>query len=224
VPPAAQFVRSWPPRITAICVGICAAMAFGISCASARAQESRGESRVALTASVEKQEYCLQPDGRTNLRMALRLEFRNVSRGKILISQKSSTVDGMDIVDLASGNQPYPWPHITIDRTFPKTDAIVPASPGEEFAVLKPGKTMHSNAVVHVDLLHSKLPGGGLVNPGKYSVAVTVATWLDSDTAAAAARTQWHGHGYLISDDVTSAPVNFSVSANPQFRDCGYRE
>ena len=220
MPSATRLIRLWTSALAVVCAALAALVIFpGIAAA-----QTDGQVRVALTASIDKQEYCLQPDGRTNLRMTLRLEFRNVSRGKVVISQKSSTVDGMDIVDLASGSQPYPWPHITIDRTFPKADAIVPASPGEEYAVLKPGKTMHSNAVVHVDLLHSKLPGDGLVNPGKYSVAVTVATWLESDTAAAAARTQWRHSGYLISDDVKSAPVEFSISANPPFRDCGYRE
>jgi hypothetical protein len=221
VHPTIRFIRARTTAAAAVCAAFGALL---ILPANLRAQEIGAQARVALTATVEKQEYCLQPDGRTNLRLALQLEFHNVSQGKIVISQKSNTVDGMDIVDYTSGATANPWPHITIDRIPAKTDRAIPPSPGAEFAILKPGKTLHTNAVVHVDLLHSKLPGDGPVNPGKYSMAVVMATWLDTDVSAAAARTQWHKAGYLISDDVKSAPMEFSVSANPQFRDCGYHE
>lgn len=192
---------------------------------SASGQDSPGhQARLALSASIENQEYCLLPDGRTNLRLSLRLEFRNISNRKVILYEKSNFVDAMDITDFASGHEPLRWPRIPVDRVIPAGNSVIPATPPEDFAFLKPGKTLRTNTVVHIDLLHSKLPGGGLVNPGKYSLAVSVVTWNGTYDAADVARQQWRRLGFLIAADVTSAPVSFSISSNPQFRDCGWRE
>jgi hypothetical protein len=192
---------------------------------SASGQDSPGhQARLALSASIENQEYCLLPDGRTNLRLSIRLEFRNISNRKVILYEKSNFVDAMDITDFASGHEPLRWPQIQIDRVIPAGNSAIPASPGEDYAFLKPGKTLRTNTVVHIDLLHSKLPGGGLVNPGKYSLAVSIVTWYGTYDGADAARQQWRRSGYLITGDVTSAPVSFSVSPNPQFHDCKWNE
>ena len=55
-------------------------------------------------------------------------------------------------------------------------------------------------------------------------LAVTVATWFGTEDAAVVSREQWHHSGYLVSSDVKSDPVSFSVSPNPQFHDCGYND
>lgn len=216
--PAACFRRV--KRFTLLLLAASIAAPF-----SASGQDSPGnQARLALSASIEKQEYCLQPDGRTSLRLSLRLEFRNISNERVILFEKSNFVAGMDITDFASGHEPLRWPQIQIDRVIPAGNSLIPASPGEDYAFLKPGKTLKTNTVVHIDLLHSKLPGGGPVNPGKYSLAVSVVTWYGTYNAADAARQQWRRSGYLITGDVTSAPVSFSVSPNPHFHDCSWRQ
>ncbi len=192
---------------------------------AAQAQEpAPAAHRLALTAQLENQEYCLQPNGRTTLRLSLRLHFENVSREKILLSEKSNVVDSFDIVALPANGSPQPWPHIVIDRLVQHRDLPFPASPGDDYAILKPGKSFHTNTAVHIDLLHSKLDGDGPVKPGKYSLAVTVATWLDTDSGAETARQLWKKSGYLESDDVTSTTIGFSVAPDPPFHDCGWRD
>ncbi|HKS81317.1 MAG TPA: hypothetical protein VJR23_07400 [Candidatus Acidoferrales bacterium] len=193
--------------------------------APARAQApAKPQSHLTLSAAIEKQEYCLKPDGQTNLRLSLRLEFRNISNEKVILFQKSNIVDGIDLTGPTSGQMAMKWPHIAIDRVIPSGQSVVPASPGDDFAFLKPEKTLRTNAVVHIDLLHSNLPGGGLVNPGQYSLAVSVATWNGSYDAAGVARQQWRRSGYLITEDILSAPISFSISSNPQFHDCNWNE
>lgn len=218
--PAARWTRA---PIVSVLASLLAALLLDSSAVLAQST-AVAENHLSLTASIEKQEYCLIPDGRTNLRIYLRLEFTNVSHEKVIVWQKSNFVDGMDITDYAAGSQPLQWPHILIDRTIPKKDEIVPPSPGEDYSILKPGRTLRTKSVVHIDLLHSKLPRNGLVNPGKYALAVTVATWFDTEDAAVVSREQWHHSGYLVSSDVKSEPVSFSVSPNPQFHDCGYND
>jgi len=178
--------------------------------------------RLKLTARIENQEYCLQPDGRTTLRLALRFDFENVSRRKILLWQKSDTVDGLDLVAIPPGAPPRPWPHITFDRIAQRHADPFPPFPGEDYYILKPGRIFHTKGIVHIDLLHSGLAAGGPVAPGKYSLKITVATWPDSQSDAESARQSWAHSGYLESDDVLSEPVDFTISSNPDFRDCGW--
>jgi hypothetical protein len=195
---------------------------FLVSLVAAAQDSSPSPQRLELTTQLEKSEYCLQPNGFTSLRLYLRLRFQNISHQKVLLSLRSNVIDGMDLVAFHPASVPQPWPHITIDRLVQHKENFPPSSPGDDFATLKRGKSFETNAEVHIDLMHSKLPGGGPVPPGKYSLAIAVATWFDTDAAADAARQLWSHSGYLQSADVTSLPMKFTVDANPNFRDCGW--
>jgi len=199
-----------------------AGLFFCLAVAGGVAAQTASSSRLAVAAQIEKQDYCLRSNGETFLRLTFQLHLKNVAREKIILAQNGIAVDGMDLVALSQQGAARNWPHIAIDTPEVRQEVYPDELPVQGYVVLKPGKSQEARATVHIDLLHSKLPEGGLVKPGKYSIAATFATWLDTNEAAETIRPFWKKWGYLENGDVSAPPVNFTIDSNPTFHDCGY--
>jgi hypothetical protein len=199
-----------------------AGLFFCLAAAGGVSAQTPSSSRVAIAAQIEKQNYCLRSNGETFLRLTFLLHFKNVAREKLILAENGVAMDGMDLVAFSEQGASQNWPHIAIDTPEVRQKVYPDALPVQGYVVLKPGKSYEAHAIVHIDLLHSKLPEGGLVKPGKYSIAVTFATWLDTNEAAETIRPFWKKWGYLEDGEVTAPRVNFTINSNPTFHDCGY--
>jgi hypothetical protein len=135
-----------------------AGLFFWLAAACGVSAQTPSSSRLAITAQIEKQDYCLRSNGETFLRLTLQLRLKNVAREKLILAENGIAVDGMDLVALSEQGAGQNWPHIAIDTPDVRQKVYPDELPVQGYVILKPGKTYEARATVHIDLLHSKLP------------------------------------------------------------------
>jgi hypothetical protein len=178
-----------------------------------------------ITTEIVSQSYCKDSAKTFAVIFSLRVRILNRSDKKLILERTTGLygiVVAHDEKSLSERKYEYsPSLSITMEPVATETPERF-KSPGPEFAILEPGESLQTDALVRAPFA-GRQPGSdqtsGTIAPGNHVLQVRFLTW-DFQTEPKKIRRSWEPLGYLVYDEISTGPLPFSLPSDPKLEAC----
>jgi hypothetical protein len=176
--------------------------------------------RLKLTTEITNQRYCgTDYSDLAMLTMSLKLTYLNDTSKTLILYEGSNLISYIliapDVTQIRDKqyemNMHVGW--LTSGGKLREGN-----SPGNEFAILRPGDSFHTNADTSVPVALE--PGAKFLKSGDHVLQVVIETWPADQTVLDRLRKKWERTGYLWANDMRSDPMPLNVSTKPDVVPC----